>query len=391
MRRIEDAERRARLGWQHHLAAEARVEAPADVARGLVALHSTDPASVFLAAAARMRVPEVAAIERALYDDRSLVRMLGMRRTMFVVPAELVPVVHAGASAAIAVRERRRLVQHIEAAGLAGDGARWLGELEEAVLATLATLGQATGAELSAAVAGLRQQLLVGQGTKQEGYVGLSTRVLFVLAAEGRIVRGRPRGSWTSSQYRWALAETWLPGRGPDLTVAEAQAALARLWLQSYGPAAAADLKWWTGWTAAEVKRALASVRPAGVVLEQGDGLVLDEQLDPIAAPEPWAALLPALDPTVMGWTARHWYLGGHGPRLFDRSGNAGPTVWWDGRIVGGWAHRADGEIAYRLFEDVGADAVAAVEGAAGALAEWLGPVRVKARFPTPLERELQA
>jgi hypothetical protein len=102
-------------------------------------------------------------------------------------------------------------------------------------------------------------------------------------------------------------------------------------------------------------------------------------------------ALLPALDPTVMGWSGREWYLGPHGPALFDRSGNPGPTVWLDGRIVGGWAQRQVGEIAYRLLEDVGADGVAAVEAAADRLSTWLGKVRVTPRFRTPLERELIA
>jgi hypothetical protein len=175
------------------------------------------------------------------------------------------------------------------------------------------------------------------------------------------------------------------------MPAAEAQAALARAWLRSYGPATAADLKWWTGWTAAEVRRALASVRPVEVALDHGDGLVLDDQLDPVAPAAPWAALLPALDPTVMGWTARNWYLGDHGPRLFDRSGNAGPTVWWNGQVVGAWAQRAGGEVAFRLLDDPGAEGVAAVEAAARRLAAWLGPVRVKPRFPTPLERELRA
>jgi len=118
---------------------------------------------------------------------------------------------------------------------------------------------------------------------------------------------------------------------------------------------------------------------------------VLADDLAPPPAAEPWVALLPALDPTVMGWSGRGWYLGEHGPTLFDRNGNAGPTVWWDGRIVGGWANRKDGEIAVRLLEDVGADGVAAVEAAAGRLADWLGPVRVTPRFRTPLERELTA
>jgi hypothetical protein len=90
-----------------------------------------------------------------------------------------------------------------------------------------------------------------------------------------------------------------------------------------------------------------------------------------------------------MGWKEREWYLGPHAGLLFDRSGNAGPTVWRDGRVVGGWAQRRDGEVAVRLLEDVGADARAAVEAEAERLAAWLGDARVTPRFRTPLEREL--
>jgi hypothetical protein len=92
-----------------------------------------------------------------------------------------------------------------------------------------------------------------------------------------------------------------------------------------------------------------------------------------------------------MGWTARSWYLGEHAPALFDRSGNPGPTIWCDGRIVGGWAQRRDGEIAWRLLEDVGAASTAAVEAEAALLREWLGPIRVTPSFRTPLEMELSA
>ncbi|CNG25459.1 Protein of uncharacterised function (DUF1006) [Mycobacterium tuberculosis] len=90
-----------------------------------------------------------------------------------------------------------------------------------------------------------------------------------------------------------------------------------------------------------------------------------------------------------MGWQDRGWFLGGHGPALFDRSGNIGPSVWWDGRVVGGWAQRADGEIAVRVLEDVGAEAEAAIEREAARMSAWFGDVRATPRFRTPLEREL--
>jgi hypothetical protein len=213
-----------------------------------------------------------------------------------------------------------------------------------------------------------------------------------LLSAQGHIVRGRPRGGWTSSQFQWSPASGWLgAAAGESLPADAARAELARRWLRAFGPAPLSDLQWWTGWTGGQVKAAVAQLPTTGVDLAGAPAVVLagDDDFGADGAVQPWAALLPALDPTAMGWRERGWYLGEHGPPLFDRSGNIGPTVWWDGRIVGGWAQRRDGEIAVRLLEDTGADAVAAIGERAERLRQWLGPVRVTPRFRTPLEREL--
>jgi hypothetical protein len=392
VRRIGAQERRARLALRQHLAPAARADGVVQVAGDLVGLHGTDPASVFLAAAARLRQPEVAAIERAMYEERALLRMLGMRRTMFVVPVELAPIVQAACTDAIAAEQRRLLLQLLTKSGIAADDPeRWLAEVEDATVKALAARGQALASELAEDDPRLREQILLAEGKSYAARQSVVTRVLLVLAAEGRIARGRPRGSWVSGQYRWSLIESWLPGGMAEWSAEAAQAELVRRWLAAFGPGTMTDLRWWTGLTGGQVKRALAAVGAVEVDLDGVPGLMLADDLEPVAAPEPWVALLPALDPTVMGWSGRDWYLGDHGPTLFDRNGNAGPTVWWDGRVVGGWASRRDGEVAFRLLEDVGAEGTAAVEAAAGRLAGWLGPVRVTPRFRTPLERELSA
>jgi len=130
-------------------------------------------------------------------------------------------------------------------------------------------------------------------------------------------------------------------------------------------------------------------VRPVDLDGFPGVLLADDDVVDEAAAPV--ASLLPALDPTPMGWQARDWFLGAHRDALFDRTGNIGPTAWWDGRVVGGWAQRPSGEVVFRLLEDAGADAGAAVAAAAARLESWLGPSRVTPRFRTPLERALVA
>ena len=393
VRRIGVAERRARLGQRHRLAAAARAGDPLEVARSLVALHASDPSSVYLAAWARMRDGDgdVAAVESALYDRRVLIRLLGMRRTVFVTPLEVAPVILAACTRAIAARERRRLISWIAEAEIADDAGPWLKEVEEAALRALEARGEATAAELASSDPRLRAQIVLARGKSYEGRPSVGSRVLFVLAADGRVVRGRPVGSWASSQYRWSSLEAWCPDGMAEWATEAAETELARRWLTGYGPGTAEDLRWWTGWTAGQAKRALARLGAVEVDLDGATGLVLPDDLEPVPTPEPWAALLPPLDPTPMGWARREWFLGGHGPALFDRNGNVGPTIWWDGRIVGGWAHRADGDISCRFLEDVGAEAVAAVEAAAERLAARLGPVRItaRARGPALVEQEL--
>jgi hypothetical protein len=205
----------------------------------------------------------------------------------------------------------------------------------------------------------------------------------------GRLVRGRPRGSWISSQYRWSTTEAWLGAPHDDVPAPEAQARLVGRWLAAFGPATTDDVAWWTGLTKAAARAALVANEAVEVELAVGPGWVLPDDREAVGAPEPWVALLPALDPTTMGWKARDWYLGRHGPRLFDRNGNAGPTVWVDGRIVGGWGQDPDGVVVVRMLEDVGRAQAGRIDARAAELTEWYGGRRVTPRFRTPIEREL--
>jgi DNA glycosylase AlkZ-like len=390
MRSITTEERLARLAHRHHLAAEARTDDAVAVAGDLAGLHSTDPTTVYLSLRARTRSLDPADIDRALYDERALLRMIGMRRTLFVLPLELVPVVQAACTRAVAGSQRRTYAKLIEQAGIADDGLAWLATAAEAAEAALAARGEALAAELSADVPMLRAKVRYGDGKKWAGSQGMTSWVLFLLSADGRVVRGRPRGAWTGSQWRWTRASSWLAAPLlPSLEPDEARVELARRWLRSFGPATVPDLKWWTGWTMTQTRAALNAAGAVELDLDGTPGVALPDELEPSPAPRPWAALLPALDPTVMGWKERSWYLGDHGPALFDRAGNAGPTVWWNGRVVGGWLQRRDGEIVLRLLEDIGADARAAIDEEAARLAAWLGDTVVTPRFRTPLEREL--
>ena len=389
MRAFGRDERRTRLARRHFLAPRSHARDPVQLAGGLVGLHATDPATVYLAARARLRGSAGPALDRALYEERTLLRIIGMRRTLFVFPLELAAVVQAACTEAIAAVQRRRYAKLIEEGGIAKDGRRWLARAEAATLKALRARGEAFATELSSDVPQLRKKVHYGEGKTWAGSTSMTSWVLFLLAAEGRVVRGRPRGTWTSSQWSWAPVESWLKKPLARLEPEQGRAELASRWLKAYGPAGVDDLKWWTGWTLTQARAALAAIDAVEVDLDGRTGFIVpgDDETEPEV--EPWVALLPALDPTVMGWKERDWYLGEHRPALFDTAGNAGPTVWWNGRIVGGWSVRKDGEIPFRLLEDVGADAMSAIEAEAARLGAWLGEVKVLPRFATPLAKEL--
>ncbi|MEV5506377.1 winged helix DNA-binding domain-containing protein [Streptomyces orinoci] len=386
--RISDAQRRARLGRRHLLAPAHRTATVEAVANALVGLHATDAATVYLSACARLTTPSPQEVERALYQDVTLVKLLSMRRTLFAVTLDLAPYVESSTGRAIAARERRTLLKFLREHSEHRE--EWdeqrLATVEREVLAVLAARGEATTAELTRLVPALGEQIVTARGKPYQSRQSVGSRVVRLLASDGRLRRARPRGSWTSSSYPWALVPPL-----PELPEREAKAELARRWLAAFGPATEADLKWWTGWTVRDTRRALADLGAVQAGLtDAGTGYVLPEDLADVTEPEPWAALLPALDPTAMGWRNRDWYLSPEDvPALFDRAGNIGPTVWWNGRIVGGWAQRADGEVVWRLLADVGREATAAIEAETRRLASWLGTVRITPRFRTPLEREL--
>ena len=393
--RVSIAERRGRLVERQLLGTP--VATVAEVAESLVALHATDPVTVYLSAWARSRCA-VSEVDAALYEERALVRMLGMRRTVFVVPPGLAGVVQAACTDDVASRMRRQLEKDLANGGVGdGNAGGWLRDVEAGVLRALAARGGgAAGVQLSTDEPRLRTQLSYALDKAYGGSANITSRVLVLIAAEGRMIRGNRRGGWSSGQFEWFLPEAWLrrsaaaPTPGGD-GAGTARAELARRWLTAFGPAQVSDLQWWAGWTGAQTKAALAELPVAEVDFDGQAGVALADDLSFPADEPAVTSLLPALDPTPMGWQSRAWYLGPHAPLLFDRTGNIGPTVWWAGRVVGGWAQRGSGEVVYRLLEDIGADGMTAVAAEAAALEAWLGAARVTPRFRTPLERELCA
>ena len=395
VRHVGDQERRHRIARRHALAPDHRVDDAVAATRAMTVLHATEPPTVYLSVAQRVEGIKVSDIDAALYDDRSLVRQLAMRRTLFVFPRDLLPAAWGSASARVAGQERRRIVKDAAASGLAAahgdDGEAWVDAGCAAVLAALESEERGlTTTELRARVPEIAGTVSISPGTKWGGDVPIAPRVLGLLGVSGAIVRGGNDGHWRISRHLWTPMHRWLGTELEPLPEDEGYAERVRRWWTTVGPGTPRDLQWWLGSTVGAVKKALAALDAVEVRLDRDTtGWLLPDDLDETPAVDPWAALLPVLDPTVMGWKEREFYLEpDHTPYLFDSNGNAGTTAWWDGRIVGCWIQHEDGTVRVVLREDIGADGRAALDHEAERLTTWLDGGRLAA---DPAPRPLRA
>ncbi len=212
-----------------------------------------------------------------------------------------------------------------------------------------------------------------------------STRLLGGLAGRYRqlevIVSGPRRGK----QFTYALLDERAPAAG-RLERDEALAELTRRYFRSHGPAQIRDLGWWSGLTAADIKRGLAAV---GTDLEHQAIDGKDYWFDPRCAagrkPPLTAHLLPNFDEFTVAYRDRDAVI--HPDLRFDPSffayyreaapqgGILSNVVTIGGLVRGSWRRRLASkvvEVEVRLLARLDAPEMAGVERAAQRLGRFL-------------------
>lgn len=386
---FDDDARRRRVVATHRLAAAHRSDDVEAIVESLVALHASDPATVFLSAMTRMADPSVPAIEAALYERRSLIRHHAMRRTIFVFPVATAIDAHWSSTVDVAEREATRFARFLEETGTADDGFAWMSAARPRILEEIDRRGTTTTRAIGQALPELARTIEV-QGAR----ISTHSRLLLVMGLEGAVVRGRPLGTWISSQYRWTTMRSAYPGTiDPEAPVDpdEAAARLVGRYLRSFGPVTTSDVAWWTGWGKTRARGVLEAAGAVPVAVSDGPAwLAPDDDGDvPDADDEPAVSFLPGLDATIMGWKERRFLLSDAAAgRLFDANGNAGPTIWLDGRVVGGWVQLSDGTIRTEVVEPAAEGCAELIAAEAERVRGLFGDVRHKVRFPTPLQQD---
>ena len=150
---------------------------------------------------------------------------LAMRRTLFVVPVEMAPLLQHSSTVALgSARNENGWPDGWRAMAspmMARPGSTVVRKNGER---TAESGARRWPTELTKDVPELGEKITF---YKKDGSVlntvGMSTRILFLLATEGKVIRGRPKGTWVSSMYRWAPMDDWLGGPMPEMSKPEAQ------------------------------------------------------------------------------------------------------------------------------------------------------------------------
>ncbi|MDY7042292.1 MAG: winged helix DNA-binding domain-containing protein [Chloroflexota bacterium] len=369
---------------KQHLAPGTQGDDVVRVVEDICALHATAATTPYLSLWSRMEGFSRQQLEAELYEKRGLVRTICMRSTLHIVPAERLPTFFQATKERLQRDYSRQAGRLLVQAGLCREGeeAETLGRLHRRVADALAGRGPATVSVIGGLVPELKSKVKYNVDRPYGGEFSLGSRLVAGMCTLGLLVRAKPRGSWRSNLYEYALLADWLSGMDLEiLAPEEAQTRLVRWYLAAFGPSTVEDIAWWSGFGKVRTREALSVLDDELVEVEiEGLGgcylmLAADHQRlhETRLGMEPSANLLPTLDPYIMGYKDRRRFLAPeHYDRVFDRAGNALATVWANGQVVGIWQEQ-EAAIELLLLRDVEGEVLASVEATARRLGCFLG------------------
>ena len=304
----------------------------AQIVRDIGGLHGTIPKTPYLSLFSRTKNFTKQQLDEELYTKRSLGRIRCVRKTVYILPKELLSTAFSATKSMVELTSKQY--------------SQYLGVTKKDYI------------ELSQQIL----RLLKGRGlTAKETKTELGTdlnvsAVMNLMCDQGLLIRGNPKSGWKSNLHTYYLFHDYFP----DVNLNQpnkkhAIELLVQYYISSFGPVTENDIIWWTGLTKTLIQDALKKLEVVSVNVEGLEGsfflLKSDTALKEVSPRNRVVNLLPALDSYIMGFTERKRFLPHqYYNNVFDRSGNAAPTILVDGKVVGVWDFIADKKPAVKIL-----------------------------------------
>jgi hypothetical protein len=320
---------------RHHLDQRAPAGSMLAVAGRLCGLHAQVMSSAELTAWARVEDLDRGAVQRALWEDRTLVKTWAMRGTLHLLPAAELPLWHAGLSTSPRYLRPALWQKYF------GITIEQLDRLTELIADALDGRVM-TREELAREVARLSGSAALGAQLAQ----GSWGTILKPAAFTGRLCFAPSLGQ----RVRFTRPDTWLAAALQPADPQTAASAVARRFLAAYGPATHQDLaRWWNGGGISTARQWIASlgdeVTPVDLDGARAWILTTDTREIRELAPVRSVRLLPGFDQFVVGasWHARHLLPGDMRGRVYRPQGWISPVLLVNGFMRGTWRHEVRG------------------------------------------------
>jgi hypothetical protein len=300
-------------------------------------LHCTDHTTPYLSLLARVEAFDWAAFATHLYDHKAWSRLRCMRGTIHLIPAEQARMV----ACAYNLRETENFQEFAE----------YDIPFEEAVEVRFYIMELLREHE---SVSTLTLKKLLDPdliNTYRNNYGGSTTTIgpaLRWLWSLGLLESGTGVKGWRRKDNTFRLADN-PPADCDDEARAAADLDLCRWYFDLYAPVAFEDWAWWAGLVMERSRRAFDTLRaelePVKVMGIREELWMPPGQIDALTAaddsPPEMVRLLPYEDALIKAYKAtRYRFFDADGLAediAFTKGGEAVPTMWLDGRIVGIW------------------------------------------------------
>jgi DNA glycosylase AlkZ-like len=338
------------------------------VANELCGLHAQVLSSAELTAWARVEGLERGAVQRALWEDRTLVKTWAMRGTLHLLPSPELPLWHA------ALRTNPRYLRPAAWKKNFGITMEELDQLTEAVGTAL------EGRVLTREELMQEVRRLTGSAAFAGNLIESSWGTILKPAAfAGHLCFGPSVGQ----RVRFTRPDTWVGGVKERADAEVVGASVTRRFLAAYGPGTYHDLaRWWNGGGIATAREWIASLGEDVVPVDVQGARAWMLREDAREAGEmpigKSVRLLPGFDQYVVAASAHaeHLLPGDLRHRVFRPQGWISPVLLVNGYMEGTWRHEFKGsrvEVVIEPFRKTPVWARGAAEREAQRLAKFFG------------------
>ncbi|MFX1320606.1 MAG: winged helix DNA-binding domain-containing protein [Promethearchaeota archaeon] len=321
---------------KQHLTEDNKTNDIIQITEDLCGLHSTDLKTSYLALFIRTRNFKKADLEKELYINKTMGRIRGMRRTLFIQTKNMIPIVHA-ATFKLSEKTFQKYMEYHKIS------LKDYQEISNSIIKIL------KGKELSASE--IRKDL------NSESNI---PAIIQLMCNHGLLIRGRPIKDWKDRRNKYILFSEQFPTiHLAEFNEKDAIKQLVERYVKSYGPVTESDISWWTGLTKTKIRGALKIIEEQleriKVLNIEGDFIIFKSDMNQLKdvdnSKEKVLNFLPELDPYLMGYKERGRYINySNYDRVFDRSGNAAATILINGKINGIWDVEENSEPLFKFY-----------------------------------------